>query len=56
MAESMTEEQLFFQEWKNSGTTCTRNEQFDKDGYYVIKNLWDPKELYYPLPLINNHR
>ena len=56
MVESMTEEQLSFQEWKNSGTTWTRNEQFDKDGYYVIKNLWDPKELYDPLPLILNHR
>ena len=56
MAESMTEEQLILQEWKNSGTTWTRNEQFDKDGYYVVKNLWDPKELYDPLPLIHNHR
>ena len=56
MAESMTEEQLVLQEWKNSGTTWTRNEQFDKDGYYVVKNLWDPKELYDPLPLIHKHR
>jgi len=56
MAESMTEQQLVFQEWKNSGTTWTRNEQFDKDGYYVVKNLWDPKELYDPLPLIHKHR
>ena len=56
MAESMTEEQLILQEWKNSGTTWTRNEQFDKDGYYVVKNLWDPKELYDPLPLIHKHR
>ena len=56
MTESMIEERLVYQEWKNSGTTCTRNEQFDKDGYYVIKNLWDPKELYDPLPLIHKHR
>ena len=56
MAESMKEEQLILQEWKNSGTTWTRNEQFDKDGYYVVKNLWDPKELYDPLPLIHKHR
>ena len=26
------------------------NEQFDKDGYFVVKNLWDAKELYHPLP------
>ena len=50
MTESMIEERLVYQEWKNSGTTWTRNEQFDKDGYYVVKNLWDPKELYDPLP------
>ena len=56
MAESMTEQQIVLQEWKNSGTTWTRNEQFDKDGYYVVKNLWDPKELYDPLPLIHKHR
>ena len=56
MTESMIEERLVYQEWKNSGTTWTRNEQFDKDGYYVVKNLWDPKELYDPLPLIHKHR
>ena len=56
MTESMIEQQLVLQEWKNSGTTWTRNEQFDKDGYYVVKNLWDPKVLYDPLPLIHKHR
>lgn len=50
MAEQMTEEQLFYQERQNTGTSWTRNEQFEKDGYLVVKNLWDPKELYRPVP------
>jgi len=50
MAEKMHEGELVVQEWKNSGTTWTNNKQFDEDGYYVIKNLWDPTELYHPLP------
>ena len=41
---------LEMQERRNTGTTWTRNEQFDKDGYFVIKDLWDPEELYYPVP------
>ena len=28
-----------------SGLSKTNNEQFDKQGYLVIKNIWDPKEL-----------
>ena len=39
----MIEERLVYQEWKNSGTTWTRNEQFDKDGYYVVKNFFHEK-------------
>ena len=50
MAEQMTEEQLFFQERLNTGTSWTRNEFFEKNGYLVIKNLWDSKELYRPVP------
>ena len=50
MAEGMTEIQLAFQEKQNTGTAWTRNEQFEKDGYLVIKNLWDPEDLYYPVP------
>jgi hypothetical protein len=50
MAEQMTEEQLLFQERLNTGTAWTRNEQFEKDGYLVVKNLWDPKDLYRPVP------
>jgi len=52
MAEPMTEDQINFQEKINSGTTWTHNEFFEKNGYLVIKNLWDPEELYHPLPEI----
>ena len=50
MAEQMTEEQLLWQERQNTGTAWTRNESFEKNGYLVIKDLWDPEELYHPLP------
>ena len=50
MAEGMTEEQVAFQERLNSGTAWTRNESFEKNGYLVIKDLWDPKELYSEVP------
>tara|TARA_R100000005_G_C4984225_1_gene193018 strand:+ start:715 stop:1440 length:726 start_codon:yes stop_codon:yes gene_type:complete len=47
---TMLEEQIIQQERRNTGTSWTRNEKFDKNGYLVIKNLWDPKELYSPVP------
>ena len=50
MVEQMTEEQLFFQERLNTGTSWTRNEFFEKNGYLVIKNLWDSQELYRSVP------
>ena len=50
MAEQMTELDVMIQERRNSGTAWTRNEKFDKDGYLVIKDLWDPEELYHPVP------
>jgi len=50
MAEQMTEEQLFYQERLNTGTSWTRNEFFEKNGYLVIKNLWDSQELYRSVP------
>jgi len=52
MTEQMTELQLMMQERINTGTAWTRNESFEKNGYLVIKNLWDPEELYHPLPEI----
>lgn len=50
MAEQMSELQLIMQEKMNTGTAWTRNESFEKNGYLVIKDLWDPEELYHPLP------
>jgi hypothetical protein len=50
MTEQMTEEQLLWQERQNTGTAWTHNESFEKNGYLVIKDLWDPEELYHPLP------
>ena len=53
MAEQMTELQLMFQERQNTGTAWTRNESFDKNGYLVIKDLWDAEELYHPESIIS---
>ena len=50
MAEQMNELQLMFQEKLNTGTSWTRNESFDKNGYLVVKDLWDAEELYHPVP------
>ena len=49
MAEQMSELQLMMQERMNTGTAWTRNESFEKNGYLVIKDLWDPEELYHPI-------
>jgi hypothetical protein len=46
MAEGMTQEQIDWQERINSGTSPTNNEEFDKNGYLILRNLWDPKDLY----------
>ena len=50
MAEQMNELQLMVQERQNTGTAWTRNDSFDKNGYLVVKDLWDPEELYHPVP------
>ena len=50
MAETMTELQLQMQEKRNTGTAWTRNKSFDKNGYLIVKDLWDPEELYHPVP------
>ena len=50
MTERMTEEVLGNQERRNSGTAWTRNDKFEKDGYLVVKDLWDAEDLYHPLP------
>jgi len=50
MAEQMTDIQIMFQERQNTGTAWTRNDSFEKNGYLVVKDLWDVEELYHPLP------
>ena len=50
MAEQMTLDGIRAQEMRNTGSTWTRNKEFDKDGYLKVENLWDPSELYHPLP------
>ena len=32
---------LLFTERRNTGTSWTRNEQFDRDGYFIVKDLWE---------------
>ena len=44
------EEKIALSEKKNTGTSWTRNESFDKLGYLPVENIWDPEELYCPLP------
>ena len=46
----MEEAQIIASEKINQGSAWTNNKQFDSDGYYVIKDLWDVEELYHPLP------
>ena len=52
MAEQMTQEQIDWQEKVNTGTSPTNNEEFEKNGYLIIKNLWDPQDLYCEVPEI----
>jgi len=42
----MQQEELDNIERIHSGTSPTNNEEFDRNGYLVLKNLWDPKDLY----------
>ncbi len=43
---------VVFQERRNTGTSWTNNKEFDRNGYFIVKDLWDPEELYHPLPNI----
>lgn len=45
MAEHMTQKDVDLQEKINSYTSITGHEQFDRDGYLVIKKLCNPKDL-----------
>ena len=50
MAERMTELAIAQQERAQTGSSWTRSEEFDKNGYLKVENLWDPVELYHPVP------
>ena len=50
MAEGMNYTQILQQEYNNTGTSWTRNEFFERNGYIIIKNLCDPKKLFHPVP------
>tara|TARA_B100000282_G_C31654595_1_gene454683 strand:+ start:258 stop:965 length:708 start_codon:yes stop_codon:yes gene_type:complete len=48
--EMMKEEDVILQEKNNTGTSWTHHHPFEKNGYFVIRNLCDPKKLYHKLP------
>ena len=41
---------LYNMERVYTGSTRTCNDEFEKNGYLRVENLWDPEELYYPVP------
>ena len=47
----MREEDIIYKEWRCTGTTWTNHELFEKNGYFVIKNLCDPKTLIDDVPI-----
>ena len=46
----MTLEEVKKQELLASGSSKTNNDQFEKDGYLVVKDLWNSEELFRPIP------
>ena len=46
----MNIEKVTRSEYENHGTSWTRNEFFDTNGYLIIKNLCDPEKLFHPVP------
>ena len=51
MAEGMTPEQVAWQERCNTGSSKTKDAGFEKNGYLFMKNLWDPRDLFAPVPI-----
>ena len=49
-SDSNHEHNLILQEWRNTGTSWTNHFPFEKNGYFVINGLCDPKKLYHDLP------
>ena len=46
----MNIENVIRSEYENQGTSWTRNEFFDTNGYIIIKNLCDPEKLFHSVP------
>ena len=46
----MNIEKVTRSEYENHGTSWTRNEFFDTNGYLIIKNLCDPEKLFHSVP------
>ena len=46
----MNIEEVTRSEYENHGTSWTRNEFFDTNGYLIIKNLCDPEKLFHSVP------
>lgn len=46
----MKTEEILEYEYDNHGTSWTRNEFFDTNGYLILKNLCDPEKLFHPVP------
>ena len=46
----MKEEQIVDQEYNYSGTTITKNESFEENGFLLLKNLCEPNGMFSPVP------
>ena len=46
----MPEGDVIYEEFNNSGTSKTKNDQFEKNGYITVENLWDSDDLFITLP------
>ncbi len=46
----MNDAELMWNERIKTGTAWTRNDSFDKNGYLILKDLYDPKELFSVVP------
>lgn len=48
----MEQAEIDFNERVNTGTSWTRNQDFDRNGYLIVRDLCDPQELYREVPEI----
>ena len=48
--QQLNEMEILQLERSNTGSTRTNNAEFDKNGYIVVKGMYDPLQLYHPIP------